>query len=276
MAISNFIPTVWSENLYQTLDSQYVAAAHCNRDFEGDIREQGDVVKICGVGDITIFDYKKDRDMTSPEALSDNYRELVIDQAKCFNFQIDDIDRAQASPKLMQAAMQKAAKALAKEADTYILSLANKASHQITDNALDYTKILDHLLAAHTILMKENASNEDIIFELSPDIAGMLLKAKIETASDNSEQLEKGYLGSVAGCKVYVTNNLPVATSDDSTTYTCLARTKRSIAFAEQISEVNAYRPELRFADAVKGLHLYGAKAVYPNEMVKMTFQLTA
>ena len=48
----------------------------------------------------------------------------------------------------------------------------------------------------------------------------------------------------------------------------CLVRTKRSIAFAEQLSEIEAYRPELRFADAVKGLHLYGAKVVYPEEMV--------
>ncbi len=274
MAIMNFIPSVWSEQLYQTLDAQYVAAAHCNRDFEGDIREKGDTVKICGIGDITVSDYTKNQDMSSPEALSDSVRELLIDQAKCFNFQIDDIDRAQAFPKLMQAAVQKAAKALAAEADTYILSLATKAKHQISDNALGDDKILDHLLAAHTLLMKENASNEDIVFELSPDVAGLLLKAKIATASDNSEQLEKGCLGSVAGCKVYVTNNLPVADSGGTTTYTCLARTKRSIAFAEQLSEIDAYRPELRFADAVKGLHLYGAKAVYPNEMVKMTFQL--
>jgi hypothetical protein len=45
-------------------------------------------------------------------------------------------------------------------------------------------------------------------------------------------------------------------------------RTTRAIAFAEQLSEIDAYRPEKRFADAVKGLHLYGAKLVYPSEMV--------
>lgn len=274
MAIFNFIPTVWSEQLYQTLDEQYVAAAHCNRDFEGDIREKGDIVKICGIGEITVSDYTKNQDMSSPEELSDNYRELSIDQAKCFNFQIDDIDRAQTFPKLMQAAIRKAARALATQADSYILSLATKAKHQISESALDAGNILDRLLEAHTLLMKENAANEDIVFELSPEIAGLLLKAKIATASDNTEQLEKGCMGSIAGCKVYVTNNLPTSTSEDITTYTCLARTKRAIAFAEQISEIEAYRPELRFADAVKGLHLYGAKAVYPNEMVKMTFQL--
>lgn len=274
MSISNFISTIWSENLYHTLDSQYVAAAHCNREFEGDIREKGDAVKICGIGDITISDYSKNQDMYAPEELSDSQRELVINQAKCFNFQIDDIDRAQASPKLMQSAMDKAAKALAKEADRYILSLASKAGHKITDTALDHTKILDYLLKAHTLLVKENASNEEIIFELSPDVAALLLKAKIEIATDNSEQLEKGCLGCIAGCKVYVTNDLPVAIGESVDTYTCIARTKRAIAYAEQISEVEAYRPELRFADAVKGLHLYGAKVIYPNEMVEMKFQI--
>ena len=54
----------------------------------------------------------------------------------------------------------------------------------------------------------------------------------------------------------------------DGNAHKCIARTGRAIAFAEQLSEINAYRPEKRFADAVKGLHLYGAKVVYPNEMV--------
>ena len=46
MAINNFISTVWSENLYQALDKQYIAVANCNREFEGDIREKGNIVKI--------------------------------------------------------------------------------------------------------------------------------------------------------------------------------------------------------------------------------------
>ena len=50
MAITNFIPTVWSENLYQELDKKYIGVANCNRDFEGEIREKGNVVRICGIG----------------------------------------------------------------------------------------------------------------------------------------------------------------------------------------------------------------------------------
>ena len=106
MAITNFIPTVWSENLYQELDKKYIGVANCNRDFEGEIKSRGSSVKICGVGAITIGDYKKNTDMSTPQTLDDAARELHIDQAKYFNFQIDDIDRAQTQPKLMKAAMK--------------------------------------------------------------------------------------------------------------------------------------------------------------------------
>ena len=100
MAISNFLPTVWSETLYEALDKKYVAVNNCNRDFDGEIKEMGNKVKICGVGDINIFDYTKNTDM-STQTLSDTAVELTIDRARAFNFQIDDIDRAQCTPKLI-------------------------------------------------------------------------------------------------------------------------------------------------------------------------------
>ena len=113
MAITNFIPTIWSENLFSELDKQYIAVANCNREYEGDIREQGNTVKICGLGTITVSSYTKNANMKTPETLSDTACDLVINQAKYFNFQIDDIDRAQATPRLMDAAMKNAASALA-------------------------------------------------------------------------------------------------------------------------------------------------------------------
>ena len=70
--------------------------------------------------------------------------------------------------------------------------------------------------------------------------------------------------GKLIGFDVYVSPNVVTAEGR----YKCLARTKRAVAFAEQLNEVEAYRPENRFADAVKGLHLYGAKIVYPKEIL--------
>lgn len=272
MAISNFIPTLWSENLYSQLDAQYIGVKHCNREFEGEIKQKGSVVSIVGVGAVNVFDYSKDTDMSSPQTLSDSATSLVINQAKAFNFQIDDIDRAQCTPKLMNQAMKVAASALAKTADTYIYSLYEKAGKTITQAATTATNIIDQIIDARTELFKNNVADaNDIVIEVSPAIAALILKAKMNLSTDNSETLDCGCIGSVGGCRIYVSNNIATesVTSPSAVTYhKCIARTKRAIAFAEQLSEINAYRPEKRFADAVKGLHLYGAKVVYPKEMV--------
>ncbi|MBE6602252.1 MAG: P22 coat protein - protein 5 domain protein [Ruminococcaceae bacterium] len=272
MAITNFIPTVWSENLYRALDKQYIAVANCNREFEGDIREQGNVVKICGLGNVSVSKYTKNVNMSAPETLSDNVRELAIDQAKYFNFQIDDVDRVQATPRLMELAMKNAANALANDADAYVYKLYDQAGITLNVSAASESNIVNTLISARTKLHVNNVADpNDIVIEVSPEVAELILKAKVNLSSDNTEILETGCIGSIAGCKIFVSNNIVKTEIDSSIKHQCLVRTKRAIAFAEQLSEIDAYRPELRFADAVKGLHLYGAKVVYPNEMVTLS-----
>ncbi|MGM9683114.1 MAG: P22 coat protein - protein 5 domain protein [Eubacteriales bacterium] len=271
MAISNFIPTVWSENLYTELDKQYIAVSNCNREFEGEIKSKGSVVKICGVGSVSVSDYTKNTDMSAPQALSDTVKELSINQAKYFNFQIDDVDRAQCTPKLMNAAMKIAASSLANAADSYIYGLYGSAGSTVSSSAVTKDNIVDLIIDARTKLYANNVSDAyEVAVEVSPQIAALILKAKVNLSSDNAGALEAGCLGSIGGCKIYVSNNIvsDSTTTSGKTFYKCIARTRRAIAFAEQLSEIEAYRPEKRFSDAVKGLHLYGAKVVYPNEMV--------
>lgn len=279
MAITNFIPTVWSENLYTALDQKYVAVANCNRAFEGDIREAGSTVKILGVGDVAVSNYTRNTDLSAPQALSDNVRELVIDQAKCFNFQIDDVDRAQAMPKLMNEAMKVAATALASTADSYVYSLYAGAGTTIKDASASSMTVLNHFIEARTQLFKAGVNDtSDIVIEVSPEIAELILKAKLSAASDNTDVFEKGCVGSIGGCKIFVSNHIATVTDTAAKKiyHKCLMRSKRAIAFAEQLSEIEAYRPEKRFADAVKGLHLYGAKVVYPSEMVLVDLGLAS
>ena len=271
MAIVNFISTIWSENLLKQLDKKYIGVLNCNRAYEGDIKEQGSVVKICGIGNVTVSDYTKDTDMSAPETLSDTVSLLRINQAKYFNFQIDDVDRAQANPKLMDEAMKTAAAALANAADEYIYSLYSEATTTVTDHEVSAESIVGHIIDIKTNMMKANVMDpDDIVIEVSPEVAAVLLKAKIDLGTDNRESLESGLLGKIAGCKIYVSNNVVV---DEDGYHKCIARTKRAVAFAEQISEVEAYRPEKRFADAVKGLHLYGAKVVYPKEYMVLNLK---
>lgn len=272
MAIINFISTVWSENLLKQLDKKYIGVLHCNREFEGDIKNHGSLVKICGIGSVIVSDYTKNTDMSAPTMLSDTARTLRIDQAKYFNFQIDDVDRAQSNPKLMDEAMRHAAAALANTADAYVYSLYPEAQLEITDDDVTGQSIVNHIIDLKTQMFRaDSVGNQEIIVEVSPEIAAVLLKAKIDLATDNTDALESGLLGKFAGCKVYVSNNIVV----DDDYHKCFMRTKRAIAFAEQISEVEAYRPEKRFADAVKGLHLYGAKVVYPEEFMVLNLKVS-
>ena len=271
MAINSFVPTVWSATLQNSLNDQHIGAAHCNREFEGEISEKGNVVKICGLQNVGIYDYTKNTDMNLPESLGDFSTDLEIDQAKYFNFQIDDIERAQAMPKVMELAMKNAAYRLSNAADQIVFeTIARNKPLDYLPPVVTSENVIDEIVKARMELYKDGVTNnDDIYIEISPEIAEYLIKAKIQTLSDNTDVLENGYLGKVAGCKVYVSKNIVQESSEfngDINVHRCVIRTKRAVAFAEQLSEIQAYRPERRFADAVKGLYLFGCKVIYPNE----------
>ena len=271
MAINNFIPTIWSETMLQQLDREYVGIANCTRDFEGDILEKGSKVRICGISPVRVGNYSKNTNISDPDLLTDFYTEMEIDQARYFNFQIDDVDRAQTNPRIMEAALKNAANALANEAEKYVYQLIGESTHLLENHNPTPENVIDMIISARTLLFKQGVTDPaDVIVEVSPEIAGLILKAKINLSTDNTSVIENGCIGNVGGCKVYVSHNIPFMEDGPNAYSVCVARSRRAITFAEQLSEIEAYRPEHRFADAMKGLHLYGAKVVYPEEMVQL------
>ena len=277
MSVANFIPTIWSETLYEGLVGQCVAVKNCNREFEGDIAGIGSEVKIVGIGDVNIQNYTPNSTIGDPDILSDSVRSMSIDHARYFNFMIDDVNRVQASPKLMGAALKNAARGLANVADKEVLALHADAANTIDVTEATETNMLNPFIEARNILYKNNVTDSsEVVFEGSPDIAARLFKDKMELLSNNNELVENGCLGSIMGCKVYVSGNVAVETENGKVYHRCIARTKRAIAFAQQLSKIEAYRPEGFFADAVKGLYLYGMKVVYPNEMVRINVNMGA
>jgi hypothetical protein len=279
MSITNFIPTVWSEVLYEELSKKYIGVSNCNRDFDGDVKEMGSEVKVCGVYPVSIFDYVKNGSIPDPEELEENSVTIPISYAQAFNFMVDDIDRAQAHPNLMRAAMRGAAEALANDADTFVYSLHSELSQDrfITDTAPTYETILDDIIKARQLILEGGGCNaSEIVLEVSPAVASLILKAKIMYGtSDNTKALENGYLGSICGCDVYVSHNIEYTVETGRKNFFCIMRTKRAVAFVDQLTKIDAYRPENRFADAVKGLHLYGGKVIYPGEMSVLKISIT-
>ncbi|MDO6355118.1 P22 phage major capsid protein family protein [Caloramator sp. CAR-1] len=277
MSLNNFIPQIWSARLLENLRKNLVfgQAGVVNRDYEGEIRAYGDTVKINSIGPVTVADYTKNTDINPPETLSDAQRTLVIDQAKYFNFLIDDIDAAQQNPKVMDAAMAEAAYALADKADQYLASMYVYAGSTIGN---DTTPIIptastayEYLVDAAIKLDENNIPRSNRWVIIPPWFYGLLLKDDrfVKAGTATSDQvLRNGEVGQAAGFTVYLSNNVA---NTSGTKYKIMAGHPMAITFAEQINKVEAYRPEKRFADAVKGLHLYGAKVIRPEALVVIT-----
>ncbi len=270
MSLNNFIPVLWSARLLNTLNNAHVFANVVNTDYEGEISAQGDQVKINSIGEVTISDYTKNSNLSDPEALDAVQTILEIDQAKSFNFQVDDIDAAQQKPKVMDSAMQEAGWGLANEADKLIAGFYTSAhaeveKDKIVDNEPENT--YEVLAEAAEKLDEKNVPREGRWVVVPPFFnAGMVLAGLMETAGSASAEFEKanGYLTRLLGFDIWVSNNLTVS---GGYTYG-MAGSRKAISYAEQILDIEAYRPEKRFANAVKGLHVYGAKVVYPNALV--------
>ncbi len=276
MATNAFIPKVWSETLYQELEKELVAVRNCNREFEGDIKKVGDMVSICGLGDIDVFDYVKNSDMGDPQVLDTTNTTLRINKCKAFNFLIDDIDAAQQTPAVMQHAMHRAAVALAEAADREVFNLCNNiTAGNVMVKDVNETNIFDFLINVRTRLMQNNVgASDEIVLEVSPEIAAVILKAKLDM--EPAEVLEKGYIGRVLGFRVYVSNHVQKEEIEGVEYHKCYARTRRAIAFAQQVQEMEAYRPELRFADAIKGMILFGTKIIYANEFLMLDLTIAS
>lgn len=95
MATEKFIPTIWSAKILDALDKSLVYAQLFNRDYEGEITEAGDTVKIGAIGDVSIKDYTKNDDIAAADEVTPTVKTLTINQAKYFNIAVDDVDAAQ-------------------------------------------------------------------------------------------------------------------------------------------------------------------------------------
>lgn len=266
MAITTFIPELWSARLMYALDKSHVAANLVNRDYEGTIRQQGDTVHINTIGAVTVNNYTRNTDIEDPEVLTTTDQTLEISQAKYFNFQIDDVDAAQAAGNIMDTAMGRAAYALNDVSDSYLLGLiaAGADSGNIlgssTAVSLTADNVYNNIVDLRTVLDKANVPNNGRYIVVPPEVYGLLLKddrfVKATDGGTANNTLLNGNVGSVAGFTVYMSNNVPFSTD----TWSIPASVASSTTYAEQIVSTEAYRMEKRFADAVKGLHVYGAK----------------
>ena len=286
MAVDSFIPEVWSAELLTTLDENYVLAAPgaVNRDYEGEISRAGDTVHIGTLTDPTVSNYVKNVTVIDPQTLTTTDQTLLIDQSKYFAFEVDDVDQRQVANAgaLLSAAARRSAVKLQELADTYVGTLMTTGAGKVLPpgTAANDGDAFGILVKLRVALDRENIPQSGRWVAVTPEFYALLLKDNrfIDASrSGSTEPLRNGFVGRVLGFDVRVSTNLPTGTDATAPAVSGFVIAGHPIAttFAEQISKVEAYRPQNSFSDAVKGLHLYGAKVVRPEALVVMDVDVT-
>jgi hypothetical protein len=263
MALTSFIPTIWSSLFVESLKKNLVYGSLVNTDYQGEIQGFGSSVRINEVGPITVNGYTKDGTVTF-ETIDDAQRVLLINQQKYFAFQLDDVDAAQSKPKIMGVAMQEAAYAMKDNIDTYLGTLYAEAGINYGSTVtVSSTSAIQYLMYMSRLMDEANVPTDGRVAIVPPWYAEKLALGQFTYHTSNKEVLTNGFWDRVGGLDVYVSNNL----SKTAATTACQIMLFRrpDITFAMQVNKVEALRRDTYFADAVRGLIVYGAKVVRPN-----------
>lgn len=285
MAVDSFIPEVWAAELLTALPKAHVFAQGglINTKYQGTIAQQGDTVHINTISAPTISTYSKGSTSISPETLTTSDQTLTIDQAKYFAFEVDDVDAAQAADDgaLMTQAAELGADGLAQTTDSYLATLASTGGTALT--AQDVGSADDAFLLMRNLrlkLDKNSVPTSGRWMVVSPEFYAVILgDSRFIDASKygSNAPILNGEIGQAIGFRILMSNNLPEGTAGDAGEVSNYVIAGHQIAwtYAEQINKVEAYRPESSFSDALKGLHLYGAKVTEKDALVVCDVDVT-
>lgn len=260
MSVENFKPEIWSRELLFSLKKDLVGMSLVNSNYQGEITQEGDIVKIISPSAISTGSYTG-ADI-SFETITSSTQDLAIDQADYIAFTVDDVDQAQANVNLMTAYMVEANYALADDADEFIFGLYTgaDASNVISSAAISSSNIYSKLSTAKKNLSLNNVPGTNRWVVLSPkEIEDLENSDEFTSASDLGDSTKRtGFAGRVAGFEVFESNNV---VEDENTRHLPYGH-RMAITYANQITNMEAGRHEAKFADFVKGLHVYGGKVV--------------
>jgi hypothetical protein len=260
MSVTNFVPEVWETQLLLAFRKAHKFGALVNRNYEGNIRNAGDTVRITTPAAITVGNYAGTVVYQTPTSTQQS---LVIDQDIYWAFTLDDVEQVQANVNLMQAYMQESAYAMADNVDQNIANLytaagAGNVTIDLTASTVDF---YGSFVEAGKNLDIQNVPREGRWAVISPvGYAALLEDTKFTSASDLGDAVvQSGAVGRVAGFTVYVSNNLAVPN-----TRRYLYGTNAAITFASQLVKTEALRAETGFDDLVRGRMVFGRRVVRP------------
>jgi len=297
---SFFLPSIYSKKVLNFFRKASVVEAITNTDYAGEISAYGDSVKIIKEPTITVYDYTRGSDTTQTK-LTDQEITLVVDSAKAFKFIVDDIETNMSHVNFKEVASSSAAYSLKDSYDAAVLSTmfagvsASAPDHVIGADAAAGTggvgettasvdlgvasevDPLDLMARMARLLDDQSVPEENRWFVASPDFYEELSQSgsKLLSVDFNAGQgsIRNGLVssGKLRGFDMYKSNNIP---SVSTATGQCLAGHMSSTATANTILSTEVIRDPSSFGDIVRGLHVYGAKVLRDDAMVKAFYTI--
>ena len=297
---SFFLPSIYSKKVLNFFRKASVVEAITNTDYAGEISAYGDSVKIIKEPTITVYDYTRGSDTTQTK-LTDQEITLVVDSAKAFKFIVDDIETNMSHVNFKEVASSSAAYSLKDSYDAAVLSTmfsgvsASSPDHVIGADAAAGTggvgettasvdlgvasevDPLDLMARMARLLDDQSVPEENRWFVASPDFYEELSQSgsKLLSVDFNAGQgsIRNGLVssGKLRGFDMYKSNNIP---SVSTATGQCLGGHMSSTATANTILSTEVIRDPSSFGDIVRGLHVYGAKVLRDDAMVKAFYTI--
>lgn len=289
---NGFIPEIWSGKLIEKFYASTVLSVISNTDYEGEIRNQGDRVKIRTKPTITIRDYRADGALTleRPEGSSIT---LYIGNGKYFNTILDDVIDIQSDLDAMSMWSDDAAQQLKIQVDLDVLGgiLGQAAAKNrgttagIITNTINLgatttplavvprnptagqVEILDVILRLGQVLDEQNIPEEGRWVVLPVWAVNQLKMSDLRQAyitGDSVSPLRNGRVGMIDRFTIYSSNLLPSGTAGGLAAgeFVIYAGHAHGLTFASQISKVETLRSELTFGTILRGLQVYGYQVV--------------
>lgn len=271
MSLNQLKPEVISGMLLKRLNDASVFVPVANTDYQGEITAYGQSVKIVQIGAVTVNTYTmgSTSDITV-EQLADASQLLQIDQADYYAFTIDDADNAQARVKVLNDGISEAAWGLRDNMDAYIAAQYADAGliaggNKTTGADITSTNVLVYFMEAARKLDETNTPQENRWAVVPPWLAHKATLAGIVQKTDNNAVFAQGSIGQVYGFAVFPSNNVTALSTTER--YPALFGYRGSISLAVQVLNSEVVRPSKQFVTLAKGLVVYGAKVVRPNNL---------
>jgi len=299
MAYETFIPTVWNTSLNRELTGKHILAKHTHRDYEGDVKQGGDSVRILNVGKPTINSYvipankaTLHRNLPDTEEIDNTTITMPIQRAEQYSYGIGDIDKIQVlnSGKVMAAYQQETAEGLAKKVDMYLGQTVFPTAPIFTNSFADATTKIIKVTPGDSVTASGNevqnilellddlvqhgrendiSDEEKLYVAMPPKLEKLVRQRLISISTDNVVTIEGRKYLQYYNLYIEWSNNLKkVASAGQTPAYEYLtARTSRAVAYIHAHTHAEPFRPEKGFFDAIKGFILYDAMVIRPKEI---------